>query len=252
MKWNNFTPSKIIISGELGLSRFVITGLLCIPVKMSTDNYWQREKQLHPSIHFLIDGWNNGSKKQVSLPFKGVLMIGAVNQDVHQPKLNMQEQPFWGPFCPSLLLAFFFPLSLSLSSCYRYNPCVFGGFHGQPWAAFSTVFAVKRSPKKGSSFIRMTAKKASKRPLESGKSLTEKERKAEKRELSFSVEGSLPSNISILKTVKSGNYESRNNAMSRKFDRIIDYPVMEVSIEKSRYDDKFHYLDGFSADWGLS
>ena len=36
--------------------------------------------------------------------------------------------------------------------------------------------------------------------------------------------------------------------MSRKYNRIIDDTVMEVSIEKSRYNDKSRYYDGFSAN----
>ena len=35
-------------------------------------------------------------------------------------------------------------------------------------------------------------------------------------------------------TVKSHTYESQDNDMSRKYNRIIDDAVMEVSIEKSR------------------
>ena len=40
--------------------------------------------------------------------------------------------------------------------------------------------------------------------------------------------------------------------MSQKYNRIIDNAEMEVSIEKSRYNDKFRYYSGFCADWGLS
>ena len=39
--------------------------------------------------------------------------------------------------------------------------------------------------------------------------------------------------------------------MSQKYNRIIDDAVMEVSIEKSRYNAKSHYCNGFSADRGL-
>ena len=39
--------------------------------------------------------------------------------------------------------------------------------------------------------------------------------------------------------------------MSQKYSRIIDDAVMEVSIEKSHYNDQCDYYDGFSADWGL-
>ena len=53
-------------------------------------------------------------------------------------------------------------------------------------------------------------------------------------------------------TVKSWNYISWNNDMSRKWNRIIDDVVMEVSIEKSPSHNKFRYYDGFSAEWGLS
>ena len=44
----------------------------------------------------------------------------------------------------------------------------------------------------------------------------------------------------------------KNNVMSLKFNRKIDDPVMEVSIEKSHYYDKSRYLAGFSADQGIS
>ena len=40
--------------------------------------------------------------------------------------------------------------------------------------------------------------------------------------------------------------------MSRKYNRPIDDAVMEVSIEKSPYNNKSPYYDGFSADQGLS
>ena len=53
-------------------------------------------------------------------------------------------------------------------------------------------------------------------------------------------------------TVKSRNNESRGNDMSRKYNRIIDDAVTEVSIEKSSFNDKSRYCDGFSADRGLS
>ena len=55
-------------------------------------------------------------------------------------------------------------------------------------------------------------------------------------------------------TVKSHNYESRNDDMYRMYNRIIDDAVMEVSIEKSHFNDKSHYMYyvGFSADQGLS
>ena len=52
--------------------------------------------------------------------------------------------------------------------------------------------------------------------------------------------------------VKSRNYESQNNAKSWKHNRMLDHSVMEISIEKSHYNDKSRYYDGFSADWGLS
>ena len=52
-------------------------------------------------------------------------------------------------------------------------------------------------------------------------------------------------------TEKSRYYKSRNNDMSQKCNRIIDDVVMEVSIEKSRYNDKSLYCYGFSADWFL-
>ena len=54
---------------------------------------------------------------------------------------------------------------------------------------------------------------------------------------------------SLFSTVKSRNYESRNNDM---YDRIIDDSVMEFSIGKSRYNDRSRYYDGFSADQGLT
>ena len=53
-------------------------------------------------------------------------------------------------------------------------------------------------------------------------------------------------------TVKSRNYESRNNAMSRKYNGIIYDFLMEASIEKSRYNDKSRCYTGFNADCGLS
>ena len=40
--------------------------------------------------------------------------------------------------------------------------------------------------------------------------------------------------------------------MSRKYNRLIDDTVKEVSIEKFHYDDNSRYYDVFSADWGLS
>ena len=40
--------------------------------------------------------------------------------------------------------------------------------------------------------------------------------------------------------------------MSRKYNRIIDDAVMEVSIEKSHYNDEYRYYDAFSTDRGLS
>ena len=43
--------------------------------------------------------------------------------------------------------------------------------------------------------------------------------------------------------MKSRNYESRNNAISQKYDRMIDDVVMEVSIEKSLYNDKSRYYN---------
>ena len=48
-------------------------------------------------------------------------------------------------------------------------------------------------------------------------------------------------------TVKSRNYESQNNDKSRKCNMINDDAVMEVSMEKSHYNNKYHYYDGFSA-----
>ena len=48
------------------------------------------------------------------------------------------------------------------------------------------------------------------------------------------------------------NYKSRNDNMSRNYNRIIDDAVMEVSIEKAHYNDKSRYYDGFCADRGLS
>ena len=59
-------------------------------------------------------------------------------------------------------------------------------------------------------------------------------------------------NIKLNFTVKSGNYESRNNGAYRKNNGIIDDAVMEVSIEKSHNNDKFHYYYGFVADQCLS
>ena len=35
--------------------------------------------------------------------------------------------------------------------------------------------------------------------------------------------------------------------MSQKYNRIIDDPIKDVTIEKTRYNDKSHYHDGFSA-----
>ena len=40
--------------------------------------------------------------------------------------------------------------------------------------------------------------------------------------------------------------------MSQKYNKIIDDLLTEISIGKSRYNDKSHYFDGFSADRGLS
>ena len=40
--------------------------------------------------------------------------------------------------------------------------------------------------------------------------------------------------------------------MSQKYNRMNYDAVTEVSIEKSHYNDKSGYYDGFSADWGLS
>ena len=40
--------------------------------------------------------------------------------------------------------------------------------------------------------------------------------------------------------------------MSRKYNSFIDVTVLEVSIEKSRYNEKSHYHKGFSANRGLS
>ena len=53
-------------------------------------------------------------------------------------------------------------------------------------------------------------------------------------------------------TVESRNYELRNNAMSWKYNRFIENAVMEVSIEKSHYNDKYRYFTGFSGDRALS
>ena len=47
------------------------------------------------------------------------------------------------------------------------------------------------------------------------------------------------------------NYEFRNNDTSRKYNRLIDDAVIEVSIDKSRYNDKSHYHIGFSANRAL-
>ena len=55
----------------------------------------------------------------------------------------------------------------------------------------------------------------------------------------------------VIATVKSHNCESLNNDMCQKYNRIIDDPVMEVSIEESHYNDKSHYYDGFSADQSI-
>ena len=40
--------------------------------------------------------------------------------------------------------------------------------------------------------------------------------------------------------------------MSQKYNRINNDAVMEISIEMSRYKDKYYNFNGFSADWGLS
>ena len=56
-------------------------------------------------------------------------------------------------------------------------------------------------------------------------------------ELSYNDENFLGN----LTTVKSHNYESRNIDMSQKYNSIIDDAIMKVSIEKSHYNDKFHY-----------
>ena len=58
--------------------------------------------------------------------------------------------------------------------------------------------------------------------------------------------------INISMYSESRHCESWNNDMTRKYNRIIDVAVMKVSIEKSRYNDKSHFYDGFSIDRGLS
>ena len=50
-------------------------------------------------------------------------------------------------------------------------------------------------------------------------------------------------------TVKSCNYKSWKYDMVRKYNRIIEDAEMEVSIEKSLYNDESRYFDGFSADY---